>query len=462
MIQIKTEMNELTWIPHVNQYLGVWAMRENEFRGQLNLVRTSDLLRTHVDLNQQQSRDVKGGPNYQITNSGIAIIQLVGTMTKYGGSLSDLRWGTIGVRRSIRKAAKDGDVSAILLVIDSPGGSVAGTNDLAEDVAFAAKKKPLTAYIEDLGASAAYWVASQANRVVANSSALVGSIGTYMVVDDLSGLYEQHGIKTYVIKAGDHKGDGIEGTEITADQIADFQRVVNELNEGFLRGVARGRKRSIGEIRELADGRIYEASKAKKLGLIDSVESFDSALAGLRKTVKTLPENASTAFSTGGIWLEDFDKKVMDIDITDTISSATSNQEVTAKMNDPKTSDDNVLATYEDIVLYCVGSDEKFVCSQLDKKVTVEQARDNWAEEQDKRVKQLETQLQEKKGEAKKPGVDALAEEKVKTETVTDAKQEWEQAVKEKMKLGLNRQRAVSRVAKDNPELRLSLIESVN
>src|SRR5581483_9650939 len=94
---------------------------------------------------------------------------------------------TVMARRDIRQAVADQDVAGILLAIDSPGGTVAGTDDLAAEVRQARTSKPVWAAIDDLGASAAYWVASQTQRVTVNSpTALVGSIGTLQVIRDLS------------------------------------------------------------------------------------------------------------------------------------------------------------------------------------------------------------------------------------------------------------------------------------
>jgi ClpP class serine protease len=115
---------------------------------------------------------------YRMTEAGTAVLGLTGPMTKAPQS-----WGsgtsTVSLRRRLRQAASDPDVKSIALVVDSPGGQVSGTFDLAKDIAAARDRKRVVAYIEDLGASAAYAVASQADAVYANENALVGSIGTY-------------------------------------------------------------------------------------------------------------------------------------------------------------------------------------------------------------------------------------------------------------------------------------------
>src|SRR5690606_31819803 len=129
-----------------------------------------------------------------------------GAMTKQGSSFGGA--STVRTRRAIRSAAADKSVSAIMLLIDSPGGSVSGTSDLADDVANAKKKKPVYAYIEDTCCSAAYWVASQCSAIYANPTAIVGSIGTYMVVADYSRMAENAGVKVHCISTGKYKGAG--------------------------------------------------------------------------------------------------------------------------------------------------------------------------------------------------------------------------------------------------------------
>jgi len=212
---------------------------------------------------------------FEVTRDGIAIVSLKGPLmkpwSKYGGT------STVFARKMIRDSVSAGNVSGIMLHIDSPGGTVSGTHDLALEIQRAAKAKPVFAHIDDLGASAAYWVASQAQKVTANATALVGSIGTYSVVHDMSGQADMLGIKVHVISTGAFKGAGIPGTEITEDQLAEMQARVDDLNEFFLRGVSNGRDMDREELNKIADGRVFIASKARSFGLVDKVTHFSKA-----------------------------------------------------------------------------------------------------------------------------------------------------------------------------------------
>ena len=180
------------------------------------------------------------------------------------------------MRRALSLANGDDSVHSILLVVESPGGTVAGTSELAKAVA--SSPKPVVAYIEDMGASAAYWVASAATKVYANDSAYVGSIGTYMVIRDTSQAADKAGIKVHVINAGEFKGAGSAGTEVTDSQLAEFQRVINDTNNLFVEAVASHRGLDLATAKSLADGRIHLAAEAVKLGLIDGVRGIDAVL----------------------------------------------------------------------------------------------------------------------------------------------------------------------------------------
>src|SRR5690606_11729959 len=119
-------------------------------------------------------------------------------------------------------------------------------------------------------------------EIVASPHAQVGSIGTYLVVQDWSALFERAGVKTHVVRAGAFKGAGAFGAEVTEEQLQEFQRVVNSINEGFVASVGRGRRLGIERARELADGRLWSARKARELGLVDRVASFDRAFSDAR------------------------------------------------------------------------------------------------------------------------------------------------------------------------------------
>lgn len=295
-------------VPYLEQYFGWWAMHEDHFRAGVEQARTIDL---HVHLASRGADVAIAAKQMQaaVVVNGVAIIPVSGTMMKQESSMTRST-STVLVRRQIRQAMRDDEVRGVLLLCDSPGGTVSGTQDLAADVAAAAKQKPVIALIEDLGASACYWVASQAREIfAANETTMIGSIGTYGVIHDLSGLAAKEGVKVHVVRAGAHKGTGVPGTEVTADQLADYQRVINSLNEQFLQGVATGRRLQLDRVRELADGRVHVGSEAVRLKLADGVASLDEVLARFdsppssRSRSKNQMSNSNTAPAAGDVVL---------------------------------------------------------------------------------------------------------------------------------------------------------------
>lgn len=187
------------------------------------------------------------------------------------------RWGieatgTEAVRGAIRNALADESVQSIQLDVDSPGGTVSGVQELADDVA-AVTAKPITASVSDLAASAAYWIASQADHIEANEGAQVGSIGVFTAIRDFSKAFEDEGIKTHVISSHELKGVGVAGAKVTDAQIADIQRNVNDIAAMFNAAVSRGRGLSAAAVAQSATGQVWMAREAMARGLIDKVRT---------------------------------------------------------------------------------------------------------------------------------------------------------------------------------------------
>lgn len=211
-------------------------------------------------------------------SDGVAIIPLVGVLTKYEDLFSWLYGGT-STQRTLaifEAAVADEQVRAVLFYVDSPGGYIDGVATLAEAIADAAK--PVWAYVSDNAHSAAYWIASQCDRIYANTTAGVGSIGVYRLLDDTSKLFEEAGVKRRIVKAGEFKGVGEDGVEITDPQLADQQREVDAVYDVFVDAVASGRGLDRDDALSVATGQSWIAGKAQELNLIDGVASIDDVL----------------------------------------------------------------------------------------------------------------------------------------------------------------------------------------
>lgn len=240
------------------------------------------------------------GDTAVIRISGVLLKNVPGWLRLYGYDVT----GYDEVARMLQTALDDATVSRIELRITSPGGQVAGGMEAAAAIRAADTVKPVTAVIEDLGASGAYWLATSARRIEANANAEVGSIGVYMVYYDASKLADDEGVKVIVIRSGEHKGMGVFGAPITETQVAAMQEVIDGMNGHFIEQVSRGRQVTREKAAEWATGRVWLAPAAKTLGLIDALTTTASAAQNAKEIsmeqtqsqqVSAAPAGASTS-----------------------------------------------------------------------------------------------------------------------------------------------------------------------
>lgn len=272
-------------LPRITDYLGAWCVEPTRFETLFRGITLADFTAHAAAIRQAAPAPSRPAVRYTelvpaANGKQVAVVKMAGTLMKGESSFGGA--STVQLRREVRAAAADESVSGILLAIDSPGGTSAGTSDLAADVKAATRKKPVWAHIDDLGASAAYYVASQADLVYANSSdALVGSIGTMMMVYDASGAFEKEGIKPMLFRTGPLKGAGSMGTAVSEEQSAYFQKIIDGLQEGFDAAVKSGRGMTAKELDAARTGAVFLASEAKQLRLIDGIRPFSKTLAEL-------------------------------------------------------------------------------------------------------------------------------------------------------------------------------------
>lgn len=219
-----------------------------------------------------------------LKQGNVAVLPLVGAITHRDSMLARLfGMGTVqGFLRQFRAAVSDPTVKAVVLDIDSPGGTVDGVPELADAVYQARGSKHIVAVANTLAASAAYWIASAADEVVVTPSGEVGSIGVYAVHEDYSGALEQAGIKATIIKAGKHKAEG-SPYEPLSDEAKDYMQArIDAVYQQFVAGVARGRGASVRDVREgYGQGRTMGAKEAVAAGLADRVATLEEVITGL-------------------------------------------------------------------------------------------------------------------------------------------------------------------------------------
>ena len=233
---------------------------------------------------------------------GVAVLPVSGTLVhKYGYvQPTSGMTGYDGVQQRLAEADADELIHTIMLDIDSPGGEVSGCRALAEFIA--GLETPVVAYVDEMAASAAYWVASACALIAAPPSANIGSIGVVWMHADYSGKLEKDGIKVTFIHAGKHKVDGNPYQSLSAEQAAAFQNEINALYDMFVEGVAAGRTAMSENDIRATEARVYLAQEAMSLGLIDAVVSKNEFIASLAtsenlasiRQVKSSSKTAST------------------------------------------------------------------------------------------------------------------------------------------------------------------------
>jgi protease-4 len=185
------------------------------------------------------------------------------------------------VREEIEKARDDDRVRALVLRVNSPGGTVTASDILYHEISrFKAQRRvPVIASILDVGASGGYYVALAADRIVAHPTTVTGSIGVLMLTVSSAGLLEKVGVTASYIKSGDYKDMGNPFRALRPEERAVFQELIDRLHGRFVALVARERKIDEARVRQFADGRVYTAAEALSLGLVDRVGYLDEAIA---------------------------------------------------------------------------------------------------------------------------------------------------------------------------------------
>ena len=182
------------------------------------------------------------------------------------------------VCKYLRLAADDNNVKAIVLRVNSPGGSVAASQEIKREIEKAKEKKPVVISMGDVAASAAYHISASSDRIVANPGTITGSIGVIWVFENKSGYYDEEGIEHWVAKSGEFKDMGADWRNLTLDEQAYADEVVMEVFSMFVDDVAAGRNMTREEVLNLSDGRIYTGAAAMDLGLVDETGNMYDAI----------------------------------------------------------------------------------------------------------------------------------------------------------------------------------------
>ena len=213
-----------------------------------------------------------------VDENKVAVIPLSGpvqaerTALFFGGSVISPQL----VRNQLERAREDYAVKAVVLQIESPGGSVAACQEILNEIE--RLEKPIVVSLGTLAASGGYFISAKADKIVALPGTLTGSIGVISQVPNLKGLFEKLGIEMEVFTAGKYKDMYAGVRELTPEERELLQEMTDQLYDQFVQVVVDGRGLSEAKVRDLATGQLYTGEQAKELGLVDELGGLNTAI----------------------------------------------------------------------------------------------------------------------------------------------------------------------------------------
>lgn len=208
----------------------------------------------------------------------VAVIPLHSTilLSESTGMLAEQSTTPQTFKDMLKRAEGDGSIKAVVVDINSPGGSVVASDEIAR--AIEEFEKPTVAWVGEMGASGAYYVASSCDYIVADRASIVGSIGVISIFPEYSRLMEKIGVNVTVVKGGEFKDFSTGFRPLTDEEKAMMEDIVGDIYDQFLTIVADNRNLSKSYVESVADGKVYTGKKAKELGLVDEVGGREKAI----------------------------------------------------------------------------------------------------------------------------------------------------------------------------------------
>ena len=282
--------DELTTIPPLHLGSSAWAIRREVLPRLIEAHRTAltpglESVVERLAANAATPRIARRGAGTR-AGGAVAVLPLTGVITPRGSFLSMLFGGGCGglqgFREDFRDAVASPDEGAIVIDVDSPGGLIDLVPEVALEVREARGSKPIIAVANTMAASAAYWIAAQADELVVTPSGTVGSVGVYMVHFDYSAWNAKAGIDPTYISAGRYKTEGNPDEPLDEAAQADWQAEVDDLYAMFLDAVAAGRGISSQDVRDnYGEGRTLLAANALDAGMVDRIEPLEVVIGEL-------------------------------------------------------------------------------------------------------------------------------------------------------------------------------------
>jgi len=302
-----------------------WAIEPKKFDEMLEVLRNKEAMELLKENNPRFKSSTQADSDMKMDDVGI--IPVSGPLTKRLTLLNLIFGGTSysAIQSQFKEMMATADVSSIVLRIDSGGGTIDGLQDVVDLMRKMKGRKPVYAFIDGFGASAAYMVASGADEIIAsNKTAQIGSLGVVTVHFDLSGAYEKIGAKATVLQSGKYKSIGHQYGGLSKGDIEKIQEKLDYLYSLMIQDVATNRKTSAKTTDErMGQGRLFFAEEAIQVGLVDKIESWDSLLNRLQgkgSNKKIMAQSERNQMKFKNYSLIDIIKKVQSVDNLDELS----------------------------------------------------------------------------------------------------------------------------------------------
>jgi protease-4 len=228
-----------------------------------------------IDLATYASVPVKKAQKKSSKNK-IAVIYAEGTIVSGQGNVQEI--GGDRFAKELRKIRENEDVKAVVLRINSPGGSATASEIILREIQLIREKKPAIVSMGDVAASGGYWIATGGNRIFAQTSTITGSIGVFGLLVNLQQIANNNGVNWDVVKTGRLADLEAANRPKTAQELAILQRYVNQIYEKFLNKVAQSRNLPKEKVAQIAQGRVWSGEDAQKIGLVDRIGGLEAAI----------------------------------------------------------------------------------------------------------------------------------------------------------------------------------------
>lgn len=202
-----------------------------------------------------------------VTGEKVGVIEIKGLIKSSNPTLNNLI-----------KLGENKHIKAIVLRIDSPGGTVGPSQEIYLEIMRLRRKKPIVASLGSVAASGSYYIASAANKIVASPGTITGSIGVKMEFVNIQQLLNKLGLEPVVIKSGTFKDIGSPTRKMSKEERMLLERVIKDVHTQFVEAIAKGRGLPLTKVEEIADGRIFTGRRAKELGLVDRLGNLQDAI----------------------------------------------------------------------------------------------------------------------------------------------------------------------------------------